>query len=396
MSPLIDNRIRLAGQPGVHALIVGVSEYVNLPTDPDDRLPRHYGLGRLNSAALAARRFFEWLVAADVSGRLEQPLATCRLLLSPSPGEVAVHPPVQQADARASVSAFLSHATEWRKDAASHRDNITFFYFAGHGLQRKPGEVTLLLDEFGTDVGGALVHSVDINNVYYGMAPSRTFANIARTQYYFVDACRTLPDNTDDLDELHPTQVFSSRLSKTDDRAAPILFATPPGDETTGIRRIGSVFGEALIECLDGDAGDYPEVNGQEQWLVGLQRLIEVMGLKSEDQRDWSMTTAGQAASRIVCYLKARPNADLVFEMIPEAEAATLQIRIREAREGLQDETYRPPLENPHRIKVPAGYYIASAGLDPPDPLRTVDLPGAGEPRKVLPPRVTRTITVRR
>src|SRR6185312_3627841 len=80
MNLVIDNRAALRGKPGLHALIVGLSRYENLP-EPG----KGFGelkLVRLTSAALTGFKIFNWL--RQCSDQLQIPISTCRLLLSPS------------------------------------------------------------------------------------------------------------------------------------------------------------------------------------------------------------------------------------------------------------------------------------------------------------------------
>jgi hypothetical protein len=79
MSLVYDNR---AVSPGVHALIVGVSSYRHLPGGGGVQAAETYGLTQLSAAASTATAVYEWL--ATQSANLRVPLASCRLLLSPS------------------------------------------------------------------------------------------------------------------------------------------------------------------------------------------------------------------------------------------------------------------------------------------------------------------------
>ena len=80
MSLLFDKRAEIgANSPGVHALIIGVSQYPFLDGGATP-VAEPWGLGQLTSAAASAHAVFEWLKTAKMSA----PLATCRVLLSPS------------------------------------------------------------------------------------------------------------------------------------------------------------------------------------------------------------------------------------------------------------------------------------------------------------------------
>jgi hypothetical protein len=144
---------------------------------------------QLSSTALSVFRMYEWLLARR--DRLPLPLASVRLLLSPSPGEVAAEPGIATAGASACTRAlFSAEVRKWRTDAASHRDGMSLFYFAGHGVQRKRDDAVMLLEDFGNPDEGLPTNAVAIDNLFNGMAPPLASERMARWQVYFVDACR--------------------------------------------------------------------------------------------------------------------------------------------------------------------------------------------------------------
>ena len=139
MSLVVDNRNALGDQPGLHALIVGVSQYPSLEggatpvADP-------WGMGQLTSTASTAHMIAEWLKGA----LLPVPLATIRLLLSPAASEghlAGIADP-------ATLDNVIAEADAWRTDASSNRDSRTFFYFAGHGIQRNKEDAVFCLAGF--------------------------------------------------------------------------------------------------------------------------------------------------------------------------------------------------------------------------------------------------------
>jgi hypothetical protein len=62
---VVDKRAEHAGKPGVHALIIGISNYPNLPAAGEQRTEqqKRYGLGlsRLTSAAATGFLIYQWL-----------------------------------------------------------------------------------------------------------------------------------------------------------------------------------------------------------------------------------------------------------------------------------------------------------------------------------------------
>jgi hypothetical protein len=394
MTLSFDARSALQQQPGLHALIVGVSAYTHLPTRNDPLRPEHLGLRQLSSTALTAYKLYQWLVEHQQS--LPVPLATCRLLLSPSPDEIAAEPLLNGLADPATLDNFLVEAANWRNDASSHQDNVTFFYFAGHGAQRTKDDAVVLLEGFGDGIGVPLKNAVDVNNIFKGMASTDAHPNIAQTQLYFVDACRDFlaafknfePDNT--------TQVFRVQLTGVDKRTAPIFFAAVPGTKALAIRGDQTLFSKALLDCLNGDAGDLREVNGQERWYVSVHSLNKALFTKVDD---WNRTLnteqdfvlGGLVTDKIVVFLDNPPSVEILLEVDPLEALQSTRIEALDDQ-GLPVPVLPHPLDpHPYRCKWPAGFYTISAVIDPPD-ARWVNVPGRARP--VMPPRLHRKVKV--
>src|SRR6266480_8101471 len=107
MSELIlDNRGTMsADTPGVHLLIVGVSDYVNLP-DEDDLPHPEWKLNKLTCASSSAYAVFNWLK----NNQLRLPIKTIRLLLSPSQHEITAVPALAGLAPRANRQNFVDAA----------------------------------------------------------------------------------------------------------------------------------------------------------------------------------------------------------------------------------------------------------------------------------------------
>jgi len=83
MPSLIDEDLT---QPGTHALVIGVSEYLHFG-DGADPTPQgeEFQMEQLSAAARSASEFARWLLQDYRCQRA--PLRSLRVLLSPSPGE---------------------------------------------------------------------------------------------------------------------------------------------------------------------------------------------------------------------------------------------------------------------------------------------------------------------
>ena len=170
----VNNELQEGGK-GLHALIVGVSHYPHLPDGGGTPAEKSYGMGQLSSTSLTAYKMYRWLL--ENKDLLPVPLATIRLLLSPSEGELKIEPSIQELlqSNKAKLSTkdnFVLEAKAWRSDARTSEDNVTFFYFAGHGVQRKKDDAVMLLRDFGYPaIGGSLANAAAMENLFYGMAP---------------------------------------------------------------------------------------------------------------------------------------------------------------------------------------------------------------------------------
>src|SRR5262249_51708540 len=92
-------------------------------------------LKKLTSPSLSAFKIFDFIRQAP----LLLPIKTVRLLLSPSAVEIGVEPRLGTVNAtRADRLAFETLTRAWRQDASTNPDDMTIFYFCGHGMQRGP------------------------------------------------------------------------------------------------------------------------------------------------------------------------------------------------------------------------------------------------------------------
>jgi hypothetical protein len=179
-------------EAAIHALLIGVSDYPDLLEDADDSAPaEHLGLRKLSSPALTAYRIYEWLERRKPF--LPLPLGSCRKLVSASSTEKDVAPGLAEWTHHATLDNTLAAIEQWRKDLARNRNSIGLFYFAGHGVKRERQDDVLLLEGFGKKSTRILKDAIDSTSLIDGMAPSKQYPEVARTQLYFFDACRVKP-----------------------------------------------------------------------------------------------------------------------------------------------------------------------------------------------------------
>ncbi|MGX9118886.1 hypothetical protein ACWTU6_19800 [Mesorhizobium sp. BHbsci] len=377
-----DARKQLAGKPGLHVLIAGVSAYPKLPS------ANGLGMVPLSSTSLTAYLMFYWLLNASQNDRLEQPLATCRLLLTPSaeersdsaghaPGIAALAPP------NCSMPLFRDAAEAWRNDAATNKNHSTLFYFAGHGIQITRNNQALLLDSFG-DTGPVSMHSVDCSVLRNGMAPSLAHPDIARTQFYFVDACRNLPPANLSLENVRAGDVFQVHASGLDDRRAPIFFASPPDGKAQAVPRVQTLFSIALLRCLAGRAAFPPDrmANGRaaNHWYVSTQSIAQGLPIMLEEvnreyggQQSWTMDGGGNDA--VLTHLSGTPIVPLQIEVDPERALGSTTVDLKLGGAPAVLAQFRSNRDShPFRRDVPAGIYEIGAVVNPKiDGLREAD-----------------------
>jgi Caspase domain len=355
---LVYDRRHLGG-PGVHVLLIGVSAYPHLEGGVGEPAPDTYGIGQLTVAASTAVELFGWLKShAD---DLAVPLATCRLLVAPSAGEDAAPPgagrPVLDQVRRAAVS--------WRQDAKSDERNIVLFYFAGHGVQRSRDDAIAMLEDFGDRSSGlALGKAISTKSVFDGMSIGKDFPQMAATQLYFIDACRIEPGQFHRFATMSPSRVFDEEASATDGRCAPIFHAAAPGTNAYGIPGDKTLFGKALLRCLNGGAGEEIERDdGSAIWQITPRSLEaaldECVKQLSEHYETEQVCLPGGNLLRLdtmIARLRAIPSVDLVVEVLPSAAHETTAIEILD-----ENDLGRPlpmPLQpHPYTCEWPAGLY---------------------------------------
>jgi hypothetical protein len=372
--PAFDERANLQGRSGLHVLIAGVSGYPNLPAPGDNSPgpPAAFGMRQLSSTTLTAYKIYQWILAHKDS--FPVPLATCRVLLAPGAGELAAEPSLQDFP-RATVNNFLQAAKDWRADAATSPDNMTLFYFAGHGIERSKGDAVLLLEEFGDGLGGALRNCVDMYNIYTAMANAEGGGPIAQRQVYFVDACRNLPRAVPNFEResLGTTPAFNVTLAGEDKRSAPIFYAAAPGTTALALPGQQTVFSMALLQCLEGDAGVFEDVDGQDRWHVSVYSLSEALAVKIEDLNQalggqQYYTPDGQQINKPICFLDQAPTAEVVFEVDPFDALSLARIEVLDNAGNPLVAIPWPLDPYPYRTRWTAGFCKIRATIQPPDP----------------------------
>jgi hypothetical protein len=349
--------------PALHALIVGVSAYPHLPGGNGARSPDDYGMRQLSASASSAASIMQWLEAA--ADRLVVSLGSRRLLLSPSPGELDDRPDLAEQAGVATRENFRTAALEWREECADDRNSIAFFYFAGHGVQRTRSDAVLLMRDFTEGGGNPLYNAVDVNNLFGGMAPTARRPDMARTQLWFVDACRGFPSAFDNFQALRASEAFEVELSDRDDRCAPIYFGALPGSDAYSITGRETLFSKALFESLRDAGGE--RAPDQQDWRVTIGSLLRGMqatidAINAEEGSDQAVWDGGQTPRPGTPILKLDhvPEVRVQLELRPAAAVDQVALAVQRP-DGSPVPVPSPLNPNPFATRWPAGVYRMGA-----------------------------------
>ena len=258
------------GDPAVHALVIGVGSYAHLPGGELEQFEEHDGMGQLTSPPQSAARIATWLKDHLAAPNLT--LGTIDLLVSAAQLSPFKH--FGEDIERASMSNIERAVLRWLALGDAHPDSLLLFFFSGHGIG-SGAYSALLADDFGAPPkAAALRNAIDFNSLYIGMDQCK-----ARSQCYFVDACRIASTT---LLETHGygTSILTPRLKPEHPlRRAPVYASTLPGARAYGLTGQPSFFTEAIISGLEGAGADDSDGNG---WQVrtdalnpGIRRSLE-------------------------------------------------------------------------------------------------------------------------
>ncbi len=371
MTLVYDRRQDFAGQPMVHAFIVGVSHYAFLPGQNEPTTAEKFHLKKLGSCALSAWEICLWLVANADS--LACKLGSIRILVSPSGDEILRPIPPQIAgDAwkiqkpgdidPATWDKFRERALEWRVDAATNnRSGQTFFYFAGHGLKQANRDLITLSDFTDPSAGGRLQNSCElISNFVQGMAPTEKRPEIARSQFYFVDCCRE--DIKDpDIVTSYPGTVWDT-LGGLDDRGTAVFMAAYPGARAMAISGQSSDFCQALLKCLD-MASEGQDPNPSKGWPVtsfalnmALERHFAALGTGQ-----YATSSGVSFKNMLFRRLKGPPSIEFSLLISPEAAVDVTTVSLRHLKENLAFTMAVPAERYPFKVRSKAGIHKITA-----------------------------------
>ncbi len=356
----LDRRTSLTGAAGLHAILIGVSDYSHLPEADDPPGPGLAALRKLNSSAATALAVAEKLVALDAAQRLVRPLATIRLLLAPSPQEIAAVPALAAAALVAPTIVNITKALiEWRRDLKDKRESQALFLFSGHGVRSSLEESILLAQDFLEPDYAEMSRSFRLSNIRNGMVPSLKFPEIAREQFYFVDACRDRPDVLGDIDPIDPPAIFTADLNIYDDRKAPIFFATTAGGVAAGEPGGPTYFGNALLWALENGSFAKQAVPGIKGKVWPVQASSLKMGIEVYDKLfDARVELTGLVSNPVLCFRRDAPAMTLKVALQPDdLKGDVASLMIVEMNSNARTEVV-PKADDPQTsVPITAGQY---------------------------------------
>ncbi len=275
--------------PRLHAFVVGVDDYPNAKTTTADqgwvRRVLH-GVTPLTVAAPSARAVIEWLAGLKPDDE-NVPVGTVEVLISSPTSAVVSTPtgdvPVDPAITRNFVAAFR----RWRARCNSHADNVALFFFCGHGWDH--GEQLLLLSDIGIDPDAISQNCVDISHLRGAMLECA-----ARTQLYFIDACRTLPADLAHIDLKHTATLLTTRVGLPIPQPDnPVFFSTARGSPAYGRAQRPTLYTRAVLHMLNGLAA---HLRPDRRWSITTDRFLvdlrEVIAWHQTDD-DWATIVTG-------------------------------------------------------------------------------------------------------
>lgn len=262
----------------------------------------------------------------------------------------------------ATKSAVEKALTAWFRDCSRDDGNIAILYVAGHGIElNKDDGGIVLLEDFAGEKPAILRNALDTGNIRRAMAGKV----MARTQLYFVDACRIRPDEV--LGVKLRTGIEMDEPGSDPPSASPIFFSASSGTLSLGRRGQGTLFSQALIECMDMRA--LTKTDDGAGWRVTDSMLVDkladrVQELAAGVGHEQETTTAGMFRGRTIHQPAQPPKVPLRIDVNPSSARGRAFASVGPTTANMIVVDH--PLEPPQVLEVPAGVYLAKVDVRPP------------------------------
>lgn len=344
--------------PGTHALVIGVSEYLHFENGiAPTQTGRDFLMEQLSACARSASEFAAWLLK---SYRCERaPLKSLRVLLSPAVGE-EIHPDIVvhlNGDFSATLKNVREELAGFRNACDTHTDNVAIVYAAGHGVQLTKHGSIVLLNDFGANHHmNKLEGAIDMAGVHAGMNHPGT----AKTQFWFVDACRQKPAIARRFESLTGALKLDELNGET--LASPLFLAAGTGKEAFARVNGITLFCEALMWALNGGVAAGPEEDEINKWHIPVTQLIKrlpdrVKALAEKENVVQSVDIAGKIHEAVFHVYKDTPSVDLLVDLLPNAAQPLCFGTLKQNAKHIIIQNFN---DWPMQHKVEAGLYLLS------------------------------------
>ena len=254
-------------QPHTHLFIVGVGAYRHLRGGSGPRATIDLGLKQLTSPPISARAFAHWVL--NKFNNPDAPLGTVEMLLSEAASAPFELPDGRQIEIESATIKNIKTAFDrWYERCDDNKNNISIFYFCGHGVMVQ-GDRLLLAEDFGENKRRPFENMINFDNTFKGMANCKP-----SLQCYFVDACRQVPWEGLEYQTVGGVALVAPKLRGGGGyRDALILNASSPNDGAYARSNNISRFTKALLQGLDGGGCKHK----QGKWIVTTLSLAEAV-----------------------------------------------------------------------------------------------------------------------
>jgi Caspase domain len=358
------------GEPRIHALVIGVSQYQkprSLQTQP---------LPPLHGPALAASRFAKYLIN-EFRDPEQRTLGTLRLLVSPLRKERAdlrkERPELRLHSPAATTRAVGRALQDWADDCDRNRQNLAIFYIAGHGLVLGKRASMVFL-------GDALQQG----NRYQGSISLETVADVmadcsAKDNIYVYDCCAVRKLKTMGLVgaiSLDPDRFLEDENPEKPRReTAVFITAARIGTSAYAIGEDGTLLSRGLLGLFRGHTGDDAllrtagEIFENRYYGITVGRLVkdlpnrleELIAVLGEEKGDYEPTvTVDRAPARPLTVPDPPPTYPVVLKGLHQGRALPVRLKIIDPKGTHCDE---PDVPDEWTLSLPAGvYYVYVEG----------------------------------
>lgn len=335
--------------PQTHVFIIGIGEYPYLTggIEADENSPlRDWGLGQLTSPPQSAKALYEKVLELDDRNSWVKPLGSVELLLS-SQDELF---PGQSIE-RATLENIKSSYYKWRERCESSKDNVAFFFFCGHGLE-KDGHY-LLAEDFGENLYNPWEGAFDFDNTRSAFQKC-----LAETQIFLVDACRQMTNDMF-LQNITAMPLQNFHYMRGQCRNDLTIKSTVNSEAAYGGLDQPSVFVQILLKALDGQAA----IRENGVWSISISSMHTTINKLIES--DLQRPSFSGTDSIAIIQLPAIPLVDLEISCNPDIALTHARLSCRNLNSSYQNA--REPAPDPWQINLEAGIYELGATFnDPP------------------------------